>query len=343
MLDFRKLIQIDYEILERELDRIRPQRVLLEIPRWLRHELDTILEHTRKRSSDVFLLGDDVWGACYFNVDLMRRVNADCIIHFGHGKFCSTDFELVLIPYLFTNWEHLEQLVLECAQQLGTGRKIYVELSLEFRHLTKKIVQTFSDYGIQVERLKANLSSSCLGCRYEPLTRATGKYDAVVFVADEFYGYGSVEAVGTSVFVIEPYLNKVIEYGSQYAQSLRNSRQDLFAKIGLASRIGIIVETHVGQMRLKQAAWYKEELAKKGQAAEILFFSEVTPSKLLTFPSVDIFINTTCPRLSHYGSFEGIPIISEQEALHYINDAAYPSRILFNFPRIEGNKTNFKP
>lgn len=339
MDDYKAMITIDYNVLHQELSQLTPRRVLLEIPRWLKHLTTDIVRETRQHAQDVFISADDVWGACYFNVDLFRRLEADCLVHIGHGRFCKTSFPMVLVPFLFTDRKRLFALLDKATSILRPYQSVHVECSLEFGHYLPEITQLFRDNGMTISHRGSERDLiPTLGCRYEHLKSIEHKAAAILYIGEQFYSDGAVETTSLPLFCVEPYQNEVFEYPSSYTPDFRDRRRALFDQIGRAKQIGIVVETHFGQMRLAQAQWYQAEFHKRHQEAEIVLVTDMSPQKLAVFGSFDLFVNTTCPRVTYFQDFGQLPLVTEQEVLAYLANRPFPERIHHSWLKLPGQR-----
>ena len=76
----------------------------------------------------------------------------------------------------------------------------------------------------------------------------------------------------------------------------------------------MIIGLKIGQFNLKKALSIKEDLEKSGKEVVLLAMREITPEKLLEFPTIEAYVNTACPRISFYGGQKFFrPILTPRE------------------------------
>jgi 2-(3-amino-3-carboxypropyl)histidine synthase len=79
-----------------------------------------------------------------------------------------------------------------------------------------------------------------------------------------------------------------------------------------------------GQSYLQKAISLKEKLQSKGKKALLFVIREVAPEALMQFPSVDAFVNTTCPRLAIDDAIRfSKPMLTINEALVIIGEMSW--------------------
>jgi 2-(3-amino-3-carboxypropyl)histidine synthase len=118
-----------------------------------------------------------------------------------------------------------------------------------------------------------------------------------------FIGGGRFHAVGVGlstskpVVVADPYLKEAYSIDHEIKRVLMQ-RWASINKARNAKTFGVIIGLKVGQKKLKKALEVKKKLEETGKKALLLALREITPEKLMQFPSFEAYVNTACPRLS---------------------------------------------
>ena len=330
--DYTGRIELDFDALNRELRARSPRRVYLEIPRWLRFMTADILTVIRNYTGEIFLSGEDTWGACYFDVDQFKRLEADCLVHVGHAKFCSTELPVILVPYHYTGLDHILKLLADSLSLLSAHRRLHLELSLEFCRIGEQIEQFYNQHGFTVSRHKSGSQRvPALGCRYGHLQHHLREVDALVYVADQFYSDGAIEESPVPVFCIEPYLDKVLAHPRQYGDEYHSWRRQIFESIPDAERIAILVDVQFAQAQVSHARAFQRAFQELGHSTEIVLLRGITPEKIEHLDDFDLFVNTACPRLLYYGQYSHLDIVTAQEASAFLGSREYPSKCSSNW------------
>ena len=91
VLDFEK------ESLVRELKKIKPKKVLVQLAEGIKQNSTEFLEVFNELGIEAIFSGETSWGACAPAVQEAEALGADLIVHFGHAEFLKIDFPILYI------------------------------------------------------------------------------------------------------------------------------------------------------------------------------------------------------------------------------------------------------
>jgi len=198
--------------------------------------------------------------------------------------------EVKLIPYQYK--ERLDTAFLKKLFDFSKEFKKIVLLST-VQHL-KQINQILSYFSKKDKEIV--FGGQVLGCNVSNAK----KHDTEVFIflgTGEFHPIGIARETGKKVIIANPF-SKKINYLNEKELKKRNLIKHKFlSDFEDAKNIGLLVSVKSGQQNLEKAKKILKELEKDGKNPNIFLFNTLVPEELDNFPTIDFWINFSCPRI----------------------------------------------
>ena len=259
----------------------------LQFPAGLKRRGYAIAQELRAAGFEVILSGDPCYGACDLALDTLEV--ADVLVHFGHAPVGDRDrviFEPVLLDF--------DPAMVQEALPLLRGPRIGLVTTVQHVHLLEAVAGELRRAGF--EPVVAGGSGrtphpgQVLGCSFQA-ARETGAGEILYVGTGLFHPLGVQLATGARVVALDPYTGQATIVS---AERFLRQRFGLIERARGAERIGIIVSSKSGQVRLELA----RRLAGLSEKAVLVMMREVTPEALLDL-GCDAYVNTACPRLAY--------------------------------------------
>ena len=261
---------------------------------------------------------DPCYGACDLATLDAKSLDADLIIHYGHSKMIEQ--EQVQTVYLEAKAKvRVKEAVKKAIPLLKRWSKIglittlqHVEKLDEARELLLEAGKTVAigDTGYLKHR------GQVTGCDYSNAKSVSKEIEAFLFVGGgRFHALGATLATAKPTIIADPFEKRAYSIEKEVQRILRQ-RWASIHEAEKAESLGVLVGLKTGQKRLKEALKTKEKLEKSGKKATLLAVREITPEVLMQFPSIDAFVNTTCPRVSLDEASKFVkPVLTSSETL----------------------------
>ncbi len=321
-------LNFEIEKLRRELKRLKPKRVLVQLPEGVKQNAFDLLKIFQNLKIDVIFSGETCWGGCFVAVDEAKSVEADLIVHFGHSEFMKVNFPVIYIP--IKDELDLTPLLKKSLKELKDFKRIGLSLSVQHLHESEGVVKFYKDNKKQVilSTKKGNIfnEGQIVGCQYLGLKDIENKVDCFVVVGNNFHSMGASLAVDKPVFLIDVYNNEVKSMKGVKDKILRQRILSV-EKFKEAKTIGIIIGVKQGQ----QFGSYKlliDKFKKAGKEVVLITISEFSPDKLINFYDIDGFVELACPRIAidDFAKYRK-PIITFKEALVVLGEKSWDDLI----------------
>jgi 2-(3-amino-3-carboxypropyl)histidine synthase len=122
--------------------------------------------------------------------------------------------------------------------------------------------------------------------------------DAFLFVGGgKFHALGVALATSKPTIVADPYGGISYSLREEIVKILKQ-RYACVQEAENAKVYGILVSLKPGQKHLDEALKIKNSVEKMGKTAYLFAVREILPDVLVEFPSIDVYVNTACPRIS---------------------------------------------
>ena len=311
-----KGFDFEEERIKQEITKLGAKRVLLQLPEGLKPEGPTLAKIIEKTGALPIISADPCYGACDLATAEAERLGIDLIVHFGHAKLVK--HEQVPTVYVearatVTVAEVLEKAVplMSKYSKIGLATTVqHVQTLDEARELLVRAGKTVvvGDAG------RANYSGQVLGCDYSNVKSVANDVEAFLFIGGgRFHALGIALSTSKPTIIADPYENRAYSIDEE-AQMVIKQRWACIEEAGRAKTFGVLVGLKLGQKRLEEALKIKEIAEKHGKTVFLFAIKEILPEVLMEFPSVEAYVNTTCPRVSLEASSKFLkPVLTVNE------------------------------
>jgi 2-(3-amino-3-carboxypropyl)histidine synthase len=245
------VLNFEYEKLTRELKRIRPKRVLIQLPEGVKQNAFDILKVFEDLNIEPIFSGETCWGGCSIAVEEAKAVNADLIVHFGHSEFAKVNFPVLYIE--IKDELNLTSLLKKSLKELKDFKKIGLSYSVQHLHDIKNIIDFYrkSDKEVVLSKKSGRVAheGQVIGCQYLGLKEIEKEVECFVIIGNNFHSLGAVLSVNKPVFLIDVYNNEVKSMKGIKDKILKQRIMSV-EKFKDAKKIGIILEQKQGQRKI---------------------------------------------------------------------------------------------
>jgi len=284
--------------LAKEIQKRKAKRVLIQLPDGLKPYASKIASIVENVGAQAFISADSCYGACDLAIYDAQSISADLIVHYGHTKL----IEQTHVPVIyFEAWAKLDikVAVKKALPLLSSWKSIGLVTTVQHVHKFNAARDLLLKEGKKVVigdigRLK--YAGQVIGCDYSNAKVIENQVDAFLFIGGgKFHAIGVSLATSKPTVIADPYEKRAYSIESA-AQKVRKQRMLSVSEAKKAETFGILIGLKPGQQRLQEAEEIKEKIEHKGKNAILFVLKEITPETLMQFPTIDVFINTTCPR-----------------------------------------------
>ncbi len=313
---------VNYMDPQRVISRLKElgaKRILLQLPDGLKpHVFDYFNELSK--NFQVIVSSEGFFGACDTGtMDEYRSV--DAVVQMGHTEIPNVDYG---IPVIFEEYIHpprddFHDLDISPLQK-SSYRKIGILYSIQYRESALKFAQFLEKNGFETSigendgRLK--YPGQVLGCNYSPIHSNDRWADChIILSTGTFHSMGAQLVTDKEVFLLD--MSEPFSLHSMKAEAEKRIRLRYanMARAIDAQKFVIVVDTKVGQFRLKLAEMVKNQIEDMGKTGIIAYANESNP---IDFQNMrpDCIIFTGCPRVAtdDFMRYE-TPILTAQEFL----------------------------
>jgi len=251
-------------------------------------------------------------------------------VHFGHARIVKEEKTPTLYVEAYADIQ-VETAVAQALPLLAAYRSIGLATSIQHIKTLETAKQILSEAGKVVfigDAGQMDYAGQVIGCNYSNAMDVARLVDAFVFVGGGmFHALGIALATSKPTIVADPYDNRAYSINDE-AQRVIKQRYAGIQEAQNAKSVGILVGLKPGQKHFDQALKVKKMAENTGRAAYLLAGREITPDILLAFPSIDIYVNTACPRISldAPGKFQK-PILTVNEFMVVCGEVSWPDML----------------
>ncbi|MBI4210614.1 MAG: diphthamide biosynthesis enzyme Dph2 [Candidatus Diapherotrites archaeon] len=276
---------------------------IVQIPEGLKGKTTWIIDELKGSCDNVFVKMDPCYGACDLPLHDMKALNADAIIHIGHGPIHRNKN----ILYITCRYDLSEQEIRENAnrllKELGKrgARNIALIANAQYQHALPALKKILFENGIAAH-IGAGTSriaseGQVLGCNYTVVESIQAGIDANVYFGDgHFHPQGLVFSTTKPVIAVNPLHGTVEEISEKNRDRLMRKRFAAVAKASEAKSFGIILSVKSGQRQKEKALELKKAIERAGRKAYLLEMDLVVESYMAGV-KVDCLVNTACNRI----------------------------------------------
>lgn len=296
----RAAFYLEEERLKDEITKRGAKRVLIQLPEGLKAEGPRLAAIVEKAGALAMVSADPCYGACDLATQEAESLGADLLIHFGHSPL-TTQLRVPTIYIEAKAKATIKEAVQEALPLLEDWKSVglatvvqHVDMLSEARELLIKAGKSVAigDTG------KLTYAGQVTGCNYSNAKAVSKDVEAFLFIGGgRFHAIGLALATAKPVIVADPYEKRAYPVDKEVKRILKQ-RWASISEAGKAENFGVIIGLKSGQGNLDQALQIKEELEKRGKTVTLLALREITPEALMQFPTIEVFVNTACPRIS---------------------------------------------
>ena len=292
-------------------------------------------------SCNCIVFGDVTYGACCIDDFAARALSCDLLVHYGHS--CLVPVDQVSVPTLYVfvdiafDLQHfIDTLILNFPRPQYSSLAICgtIQFVASIQSCRSRLVHL--GYSVTVPQARPLSPGELLGCTSPKLAENTDVLMSVSFFQKNYCftphdttTYFPIRYLGDGRFHLEsvlihnpslpsyrydPYSKKFTreDYDHEEMHSLRKHAIET-AKSAL--HWGIILGTLGRQGNPNVLGWLETSLKAQGKQVTTILLSEIFPAKLDLFKDCDVFVQTSCPRLSiDWGYAFTKPLLSPYEA-----------------------------
>lgn len=313
-------LNFEKEKLVKELKKIKPKKVLVQLPEGIKQNAFEIAEIIENLGIETIFSGETVWGGCSIALQEAEALSVDLIVHFGHAKFIDSDFPILYIEV--KDELDLKPLLKKSLKELKKFKTLGLSYSIQHRHDIKNIKKFYEKNGKEVVLSKkkglVEYEGHIVGCQYRGLQSIEKNVDAFVIIGNNFHSMGAALTVEKPVILIDVY-NAEVKNMEGLKDKILKQRAISIEKLKEAKNVGIIIEIKPGQ-KFGSPKFLIDKLKEKGKNPIVITMSELTPDKIMNFYNIDAFIELACPRIAidDFAKYPR-PILTFKEALVALN------------------------
>ncbi len=286
--------------IKQEITRSDAKRVLLQMPQGLKPQATRIAKIVEDYGAVPIISSDPCYGACDIAETDAASLGVDLIVHFGHARIIKEEKTPTLYVEAYANIQ-IETAVTQALPLLAAYRNIGLATSIQHIKTIDIAKQILTEAGKVVfigNMGQMDYAGQVIGCNYSNATAINRQVDAFLFVGGGmFHAIGIALGTSKPTIVADPYDNRAYSITNE-AQRIIKQRYAGIQEAQNAKSVGILVGLKPGQKHFDQALKVKKFAEMTGRAAYLLAGREITPETLMEFPSIDVYVNTACPRIS---------------------------------------------
>ena len=264
---------------------------------------------------ETLILGDVTYGACCVDDFTARALGADMLVHYGHSCLIPIDTTLIKMLYVFVDIQiDIKHFIETVRVNFKFGQKLALCGTIQFvSSLQASLQELQNEFSVSVPQVKPLSPGELLGCTSPKLNPELT--DAIVYLADGRFHLESmmISNPGIPAYMYNPYDKKFTleSYDHIKMQALRKEAINCAVR---AKTFGIIFGTLGRQGSHGILNQLVMQLEKNGKKHLVIALSEITQEKLDPFEDIDVFVQTSCPRLSiDWGSQFNKPLLTPYE------------------------------
>ena len=296
----QRIFDFEEEKLLEEILRRNAKRVLLQFPEGLKPESPRIAILLQKAGVQAIISADPCYGACDLPLMEAKDLNVDLIVHFGHTEFMKQTILQTLYVEVRAKIP-LKGVVRKALPYLKGYERIGLATIIQHIQMLDDVKNMLLKAGKNVvvgDSGKLEYTGQVTGCNYSNVKATQNDVDAFLFFGGgKFHALGVALATGKPVIAVDPYMGRVFCMDRE-ARKIVKQRWASIQEAKKATLFGVLIGLKHGQKRLTEALHAKEKLEKHGKRVVVLAIHEFTPEACMQFPTIDVFVNTACPRLS---------------------------------------------
>ncbi|CAF2512516.1 unnamed protein product [Rotaria sp. Silwood2] len=313
---------------------IKAKRVAMQMPEGLFIFACTIADILRAYTNvDIVIMGDVAYGACCIDDHGARALNCDLLIHYGHSCLVPIDETPgISILYIFVDIQvNVQHIVDTLKHHFTSDSKLALVSTIQFVRTLQIIKEQLKDHiaDVIMPQTKPLSPGEILGCTSPIIPESY----SILYIGDGRFHIESImiHNPDAPAYKYDPYSK---EFTREYydTQSMHTIRQNEINKAANGQVWGLVLGSLGRQGSPKVLQTIKQRLKANGKKFIQVVMPELMPDKLKLFKNVDVWIQTSCPRLSiDWGAGFQTPILTPYEAMVALRQIEWQSRYPMDF------------
>ena len=321
-----KSYDFEEERVRQEILRIQAKRVLIQLPEGLKPEAPRLARVIEKTGALPMISADPCYGACDLMTQEAEGLGVDLIIHYGHSKLVQHE----PVPTIYVEARAtlgVESAVEKALPLLKKWCKVGLTTTVQHVHMIESAREILVRAGKTVmtgDAGRLTYPGQVIGCDYSNAKSIAKDVEAFLFIGGgRFHALGVALSTMKPTVVADPYNCEAFSVDDE-AERIVRRRWRSVEEAQKARVFGILLGLKPGQRNLEQALQIKQKLEKAGKVAFMFVIEEVSPEALMEFPTIDVFVNTACPRLSLEDAQRfSVPILSNSEVSVVLGEVSW--------------------
>ena len=314
------------ERIKQEITKLGAKRVLIQLPEGLKPEGPRLAKIVGKTGALPIVSADPCYGACDLATAEAEGLGVDLIIHYGHAKLLK--YERVPTIYVEARATiKVDDAVEKALPMLEEWHRIGLATTIQHVQTldnVKEILLHAEKTVIIGDAGRVNYPGQVIGCDYSNAKSIAKDVEAFLFVGGgRFHALGVALSTSKRTIVADPYEKRAYSLDEEVRKILKQ-RWASIEEAKKAKNFAVLVGLKLGQKRLEEALSIKERLGKSGKTVHLLAVRNIIPETLMNFPTVDAYVNTTCPRISlDDASKFRKPVLTTNETLVVVGELSW--------------------
>ena len=292
-------MQVNTNEAVKRLRELGARKILLQLPDGLKPDVFRYFTEFSREFS-VIVSSDPFYGACDIgNQEVYGKV--DAIVQLGHSVIPNIEYPLpvIFVEYRSEARVEIDPHVFDVLARSGYN-KIGLLASIQYMDHMEMVRQVLaaSGYQVQVGRQDSRMAypGQILGCNFSAAHSISAWADCYVVVSTgKFHGIGAQLASDKPVYILDLNFRRLVPMKDETDMFLRRRYARISRATG-AHKFCVVVDTKVGQYRMKLASHIVKQVTEMGHEAVLVTANDARPSDYENM-RCDAVIFTGCPRV----------------------------------------------
>ena len=321
-----KSFDLEEERVKHEILKLGAKRVLLQFPEGLKSEAPRLAKIVEKTGALPIISADPCYGACDLPTAEAESLGVDMTIHYGHSKLMKHE----RVPTIYVEARaavNVDGTVEKALSMMKHWRNIGLATTVQHVQTLDVVREILIRAGKTVmigDAGRLSYAGQVIGCDYSNVQSIAKNVEAFLFVGGGlFHALGVALSTMKPTIVAEPYEGRAFSVEKEAERVMKQRWANIEEARG-GNEFAVLVGLKAGQMRLEQALQTKRRLEGKDKSVCLLAINEITPEALMEFPTIDVYVNTACPRIviDDAARFRR-PMLTTNEALVVVGELSW--------------------
>ncbi len=308
-------IKIDRVALDTIVQQNHPKRIVFNAPDGLLRETRAIAQELESSYDlQAIVIADPTYGSCDTVDGDAQRLGADVAFHIGHNvtvkKFGKITYSIDAVDDV--SFATVTQKASDLLKDGGIKRAGLATFAQHVPELSRvsEILERNEISAVIGKGMGQLHDGQIFGCEFYPAFNIRDKVDVMLLLGQSmFHALGLCLSTGKPTYMLDPYLNEVINVSSVAEERLKKAVLSVY-KAREAYRFGVIIGLKEGQIMTDQSLKLKKELESFGKVVQLIALREITADRINAMTDIEAFVQTGCPRISVDGYNFGKPVLS---------------------------------